>query len=102
MIFLHCFFDEIARGAGFSGMPDFMQPADVAATYREKGGHAPRSLEFYQVYAALRHGIVMCRVHDRRVHFGEAELTDDVDDPIFHRATLERMLDGSWWQKESR
>ena len=32
MTFLHCFFDEIARGAGKPGMPDFMRPEDVAAT----------------------------------------------------------------------
>jgi hypothetical protein len=56
-----------------------------------------RDFEFYQVYAALRHGIVMTRVHDRRVHFGEGEWPEDVDSVIHHRATLERMLDGSWW-----
>jgi aminoglycoside phosphotransferase (APT) family kinase protein len=84
------------------GMPHFMRPADVATTYRERSGHTPRSFEFYQVYAALRHGIVMCRVHDRRVHFGEAQRADDPDEPIFHRRTLERMIDGSWWQETSR
>jgi aminoglycoside phosphotransferase (APT) family kinase protein len=97
MIFLHCFFDEIARGAGKPGMPDFMRPADVAATYEKSTGHVVSDLEWYQVYAALRHGIVMTRVHDRRVHFGEGEWPEDVDSVIYHRATLERMLDGSWW-----
>ena len=98
MIFLHCFFDEIARGAGLPGIPDFMQPADVAATYEALTGHAAGNLDFYQVYAALRHGIVMIRVHERRVHFGEAEWPEDADSVIFHRATLERMLEGSWWR----
>jgi len=98
MVFLHCFFDEIARGAGKPGMPDFMQPADVADTYRAATGHEVRDLEFHQVYAALRHGIVMSRVHARRVHFGEAEWPEDVDSVIFHRDTLERMLDGRWWR----
>jgi aminoglycoside phosphotransferase (APT) family kinase protein len=98
MIFLHCFFDEIARSAGKPGMPDFMQPAEVAAMYEVLTGHSVCDLEFYQVYAALRHGIVMTRVHDRRVHFGEGEWPEDVDSVIYHRPTLERMLDGSWWR----
>ncbi|MBW2269310.1 MAG: phosphotransferase family protein [Deltaproteobacteria bacterium] len=99
MVFLHCFFDEIARGAEFPGIPDFMQPADVAATYETLSGHPVRDFDFYQVYAALRHGIVMARVHERRVHFGEAEWPEDVDSVIFHRATLECMMDGSWWRR---
>lgn len=98
MVFLHCFFDEIARGAGKPGMPDFMRPEDVAATYEARTGYQPRDLDFYQVYAALRHGIVMTRVHARRVHFGEGEWPEDVDSVIYHRPTLERMLDGSWWR----
>jgi aminoglycoside phosphotransferase (APT) family kinase protein len=98
MIFLHCFFDEIARSAGKPGMPDFMQPAEVAAKYEALTGYTVCDLEFYQVYAALRHGIIMSRVHDRRVHFGEGEWPEDVDSVIYHRPTLERMLDGSWWR----
>jgi aminoglycoside phosphotransferase (APT) family kinase protein len=98
MVFLHCFFDELARTLGKPGMPDFMRPADVAESYRALSGHRARDLEFYQIYAALRHGIVMCRVHDRRAHFGEVEWPEDVDSVIHHRETLERMLDGSWWR----
>jgi aminoglycoside phosphotransferase (APT) family kinase protein len=97
MIFMHCFFDEIARKMGKPGLPDFMRPEDVAATYEARTGHAVRDLEFYQTYAALRHGIIMTRIHARRVHFGEGEWPDDLDSAILHRATLERMLDGSWW-----
>jgi aminoglycoside phosphotransferase (APT) family kinase protein len=97
MVFLHCFFDELARDGGMPGLRDFMRPADVAATYRGLTGHDVRDFDFYQVYAALRHGIVMTRVHARRVHFGESEWPDDPDSVIFHRPTLERMLDGSWW-----
>jgi hypothetical protein len=40
---------------------------------------------------------VMARVHARRVHFGQAEWPEDQDSVIYHRPTLERMLDGSWW-----
>lgn len=97
MIFLHCFFQELAGTAGMPGLPDFMQPAEVSATYERLSGHAPRDLEWYQVYAGLRHAIVMARVHARRVHFGQAEWPEDQDSVIYHRPTLDRMLDGSWW-----
>lgn len=97
MIFLHCFFEELAKGGGLPGMPTFMQPDDVASTYQRLTGYTPQDLVFYQVYAGLRHAIVMARVHARRVHFGEAEWPDDIDSIIYHRPTLEQMLDGSWW-----
>jgi aminoglycoside phosphotransferase (APT) family kinase protein len=99
MIFLHSFFDELARQMGKPGLPDFMRPEDVAATYSARTGYEPRDLDFYQAYAALRHGIIMTRIHARRVHFGEAEWPDDVDSVIHHRPTLEKMLDGSWWSR---
>lgn len=97
MIFLHCFFQELAKTGDMPGMPDFMQPADVCATYERLTGYSVRDLEWYQVYAALRHAIVMARVHARRVHFGQAEWPEDQDSVIYHRPTLECMLDGSWW-----
>lgn len=96
--FLHFFFEDIAQGAGLEGMPKFLQLKEVAATYAAHTGYTPNNLEFYEVYAALRHGIVMARVHERRVHFGEAEWPEDVDSVIMHRGGLERMLDGSYWK----
>ena len=53
-----------------------------------------RDREFYEVYAALRHGIVMGRVNQRRVRFGEQEAPDEPDGLVNHAATLERMIDG--------
>jgi aminoglycoside phosphotransferase (APT) family kinase protein len=98
MVAFHTFFEEIAHDLGKPGMPDFMRPEDVTATYESKTGHTVQDLEFYQVYAALRHGIVLTRVHARRVHFGEGEWPEDLDSVIFHRRALEQMLDGSWWR----
>lgn len=94
LCFMHLFFDDLARQAGLPGMPHFLRPEDVAATYAECTGRAPGDLRFYDVYAALRHAIIMTRVSERRIHFGEAEWPDDVDEVIPHRAVLERMLDG--------
>jgi aminoglycoside phosphotransferase (APT) family kinase protein len=81
------------------GLPHFMRLADVAATYESASGHAPRELEWYVMYGALRHAIVMFRIGRRSVHFGEAEMPADTDDLVMHRAMLEAMLDGSYWSR---
>jgi len=99
LVFLHCFFEDIAQSAGLPGMPHFLRPDDVATTYEAATGHTPRDLEFYLMYAALRHGIVMSRVAHRRIHFGEAEMPDDPDDLVMHRAAIESMLAGTYWQR---
>jgi hypothetical protein len=52
-------------------------------------------MDFFTMYAALRHGIVMSRVQRRAIHFGEAEAPADIDDLIMHRSTLEAFLDQS-------
>ena len=97
MIFLHRFFEDIAHDYGLPGMPHFMRRDDVAATYEELTGHAPSDLDFYTMYAAVRHGLIMSRVGRRAVHFGEAEMPADPDELITHRATLRRMLEGTYW-----
>jgi aminoglycoside phosphotransferase (APT) family kinase protein len=97
MIFLHRFLDDLAVQLGLPGMPDFMRLADVAAAYESFTGYAPRHLEFFTVYASLRHAIVMSRVARRSILFGEMEMPPDPDDLIMHRATLEQMLDGTYW-----
>ena len=94
LCFMHLFFDDLARQAGLPGMPHFLRPEDVAATYAERTGRAPVDLRFYDIYAALRHAIIMTRVSARRIHFGEADWPEDVDEVIPHRAVLECMLDG--------
>jgi aminoglycoside phosphotransferase (APT) family kinase protein len=97
MIFLHRFFQDLAEQAGLPGMPSFLRRDDVAETYARASGHDPRDLDFYTLYAALRHAIVMTRVTYRQVHFGESQLPEDPDDMILHRPTLEAMLAGSYW-----
>jgi aminoglycoside phosphotransferase (APT) family kinase protein len=72
-----------------------MRAADVAATYESYTGHTPRDLEFYLVYASIRHAVVMTRVARRSILFGEMEAPADPDDLIMHRATLEQMLGGT-------
>jgi aminoglycoside phosphotransferase (APT) family kinase protein len=94
-LFLHRFFEDIATGYGLPGMPDFLEPERVCATYEKLTGYAPRDMEFFTMYAALRQGIVMSRVQRRAIHFGEAERPGDIDDLIMHRSTLEALRDRS-------
>jgi len=96
-IFLHRFFEDIAATFELPGMPDFLRRSDVEATYAEITGHEPQNMDWHLVYAAVRHANVMSRVKIRAVHFGEAEMPDDLDDLIMHRAALESMLDGDYW-----
>jgi aminoglycoside phosphotransferase (APT) family kinase protein len=97
MIYLHRFLDDLAVQMDLPGMPRFMRLDDVAATYESFTGHTPRDLEFYTLYASLRHAIVMSRVARRSILFGEMEPPPDPDDLIMHRTTLEKMLDGTYW-----
>jgi aminoglycoside phosphotransferase (APT) family kinase protein len=99
LVFMHEFFEGVARMMGQPGMPGFLRRDDVIAHYEKVSGHALPDLAFYELYAALRHGIVMARIHARRMHFGEVEWIEDVDAVIPHRETLERMLDGSHWKR---
>ena len=97
MIFLHRFFEDLATGYGFPNMPHFMRRADVEAEYVRLSGYTPRDMNFYTLYAALRHAVVMARVTLRSVHFGTAALPDQLDDMVPHKATIEAMIAGTYW-----
>jgi aminoglycoside phosphotransferase (APT) family kinase protein len=94
MTFMHLFFHDLARQMNLPGMPDFLLPEDAAATYARLTGHTPTNLRFHELYAALRHAIIMSRIHARRVHFGEAEWEEDLDALIPHRGVLQKMIEG--------
>ena len=102
MAYLHCFFQDLTTDLGAEGLPDFMHPDDLAATYREVSGLDIGDLQWSMAYAAMRHGVIMRRVTERAVLFGEAIRPPDIDDMIIHRSTLRQMLDGSYWDRLSR
>ncbi|WP_305093100.1 phosphotransferase family protein [Prescottella sp. R16] len=97
MIFIHRFFEDLAAVAGLPGLPDLLRRDDVARTYTDRTGHTPEDLDFYTLYAALRHAIIMFRIQCRAVAFGQAEAPADPDDMIMHRKALEEMLAGTYW-----
>ena len=99
MSYLHLFFQDLTVDLGAPGIPDMLLPADVADTYAKASGRTPDDLTWYVAYAAMRHGVIMRRVTERAVLFGEAVRPDDLDDMIIHREPLKQMLDGSYWAK---
>ncbi|WP_435278049.1 phosphotransferase family protein [Rhodococcus yananensis] len=98
MIFLHRFFEDIATTAGLPGLPGFLRRDDLTDAYALRSGHAPEHLDFHTCYAAVQHAIIMLRIATRAVHYGQSEQPDDPDSMIMHRATLEAMLDGTYWK----
>jgi len=95
-IFLHRFFQDIAEFFEIPGLPDFLRRSQVQRLYSEFSGHELRDMDFYLLYAALRHAIVMARIKRRMIHFGEDEVPDDIDDYVMHRASLDKLLAGTY------
>jgi aminoglycoside phosphotransferase (APT) family kinase protein len=95
--FMHTFFQKLFEPMGTEGLPDFLRTVDLAETYQKITGHPVEDLRWYETYGALRHAIIMSRISERMIHFGQAEPSEDPDDRIPHRATLEAMLAGTFW-----
>ena len=68
------------------------------AGYEALTGYTVRDIRWYETYAALRHAIIMTRIAARQHHFG-GERAEDPDDRFPHRATLEAMLAGTFWDE---
>lgn len=100
LVYLHRFFQDLTVSFGQPGLPDFLRRDRVEEAYARLTGHTPRDMEFYTLYAALRHAIVMLRVAYRQVHFGEAEVPGTeaaADALILHHGSLTAMVQGSYW-----
>lgn len=95
-ILIHRFFQDIATKFDQPGLPDFLRRSDIEKMYEEATGHKVVDLDWYLMYAALRHGIVMGRIKRRMIHFGEDTDTEDRDDYVMHRPLIEALLDGTY------
>ncbi|MEV0477912.1 phosphotransferase family protein [Streptomyces prunicolor] len=96
-VYLHRFFQDLTVAFGQSGLPEFFRRDRVEERYAELTGHTPRDMDFYTLYAALRHAIVMLRIAYRQVHFGEVAVPADPDTLILHHGSLRAMVQGSYW-----
>jgi aminoglycoside phosphotransferase (APT) family kinase protein len=97
LIYSHRAFEDIATAAGLDGMPGFLRRDDVASRYEALTGYAPQNLEFYTLYDAIQWGIVFLRTGHRQIHFGERPAPDDVDELMYNREPIRRMLAGDYW-----
>jgi len=97
MIFLHAFFEDIARVFELPGLPDFMRRDDMVRAYESMSGRTVRDLAWYEVFSALRFAIVSVRTTSRGVAYGTQEAPGDPDDVVMFRTLLEQMLAGTYW-----
>lgn len=97
-VYLHRFFQDLTVSSGRRGLPDFLRRDRVERRYAELTGHEPRDMDFYTLYAALRHAIVMLRIAYRQAYFGEVTVPPDPDTLILHHGSLRAMVQGSYWE----
>ena len=95
---MHRFFAELAHDFGFPGVPGFWERDEVVATYERLSGRRVEHLAFYEVFAALRWGIISTRTSRRAIREGQMPQPDEPDGLIMHRGMLERMLSGEYWR----
>ncbi len=98
LIWAHRNFEDLTEELGLPGMPDFLRPEDVAATYEARSGQRLGDLGFYLAYAAVQFGIVYLRIGRRQVRFGERPMPDDPDELLINRGPLERIVTDSYWR----
>ena len=93
MAYMHEFFHEIAVQLELPGLPGFLRMDDLVETYEARTGIRIGDWDFWRVYAFVRYGLVMARIHQRQVAFGEVEPSDDPEIGILHRDWLQRLID---------
>jgi aminoglycoside phosphotransferase (APT) family kinase protein len=92
MVFAHEVFQSLAEVFGMPGLPDVIREEDVRATYAEATGVAVGDLTWFRLFSAVIWGVVFMRTGARQVHFGEAEMPDEVE-AFFHIKDLfDRLL----------
>jgi aminoglycoside phosphotransferase (APT) family kinase protein len=93
MIFAHMVFQQITGLANLPGMPDLLREDDVRATYIRLTGVEIGDLLWFHIYSGVMWGCVFMRTGARRVHFGEIEKPDNVEQLFYHGALLKQLLD---------
>ncbi|WP_137725765.1 phosphotransferase family protein [Prescottella subtropica] len=100
-VFFHRMFQDMAEQFDRPGLPALFRRADVVARYRETAGVELRDLDFYLVYAAVRHGAIMSRIKRRSIHFGDSPIPEDPDHYVLHHRMLDRMIDDEYlWEAQ--
>ncbi|MFC9515125.1 phosphotransferase family protein [Nocardiaceae bacterium NPDC056970] len=98
-IFFHRMFQDMAEQFDQPGLPHWFRREDVVARYEASTGVELRDLDFYLVYAGVRHGIIMSRIKRRSIHFGDSAAPTDPDEYVLHHHMLRRLIDGEYsWE----
>jgi aminoglycoside phosphotransferase (APT) family kinase protein len=97
LVWAHRNFEDLTAEMALPGMPDFLRPEDVVATYRELTAYELCDMEFYLAYSAVQFGIVYLRTGRRSVHFGERAMPEDPDELLINRRPLERVVTDRYW-----
>lgn len=97
MAYLHLFFQDLTTDLGEPGLPDLLRPQRIAEIYEEVSGRPVGDLRWSIAYAAFRHGVIMRRVGERMIAFGEREQANDPVELVLHAPTVRAMLDGTYW-----
>jgi aminoglycoside phosphotransferase (APT) family kinase protein len=74
-----------------------LQRESMIAEYEELSGHKVQSLEWFEVFAALRFAIVSVRTTARGIAYGVQEKPADIDDVVMFRGLMDQMLAGTYW-----
>ncbi len=98
-IFFHRQFQEIAEAYEMPGLPHMFRRDDVVAAYERAAGVEVRDIDWFLLYGALRHGIVMSQIKRRRIHFGEVEAPDHLDHYVTHHSMINALLEDTYsWE----
>lgn len=97
MVFLHSFFQNLTEVLELPGLPGYFDRHRVCAIYEAASGRTPRDIEWFEAYAALRHGTIMTRTSLVEEAEGRAEPPSDPNDRILHRTQLEAILAGTYF-----
>jgi aminoglycoside phosphotransferase (APT) family kinase protein len=93
MTMMHAFFQELAEGYGFPGMPDLLRRERTVTTYEGMAGYTLEDLAWYEALAALRFAIISIRTSLRSVAFGLQEPPAHPDDVIMFQPLFRRLLE---------
>ncbi|NKZ73983.1 phosphotransferase [Rhodococcus hoagii] len=92
-VFFHRMFQDMAEQFDRRAFPS-APTRGGGRPVQETTGVELRDLDFYLVYAAVRHGIIMSRIKRRSIHFGDSAAPSDPDEYVLHHHLLRRMIDG--------
>ena len=92
LVYIHKMFEDLANQYGLPGMPDFLRPDDVAATYEKLSGHTLRDLDWYITYSCLQMAIILTRTSQRSVHFGERPAPESPEELFMNAPTLAALI----------